>query len=127
MVRDNRFSMLLPVAQSVLTAIFGGLGLWQRSMILSRPFLEGQLLWDTTARFHVWPWPYKFAVILSMPAFVGGMLVSWLVSAFGLKISEVIQIALFFVLVPALWYWVGSRVGSELPSIVTDAPRIAFE
>jgi hypothetical protein len=48
-----------------------------------------QLLWDTMARFHIWPWPYKFAVILSMPAFVAGMLVSWLVSAFGLKISEI--------------------------------------
>ena len=34
-------------------------------------------MWDTTARFHVWPWPYKFAFVSNFPAFMAGSLLSW--------------------------------------------------
>jgi hypothetical protein len=57
MTRANRFRVLLPSAECLLAAVFGGVGHWQRSTILSRPwFSEGQTMWNSTARFHVWPW-----------------------------------------------------------------------
>ena len=49
-----KFRPLFPVVQSGLAALFGGWGLWERSAILNRVFtVDGQSLWDTTARFHV--------------------------------------------------------------------------
>jgi hypothetical protein len=78
MARKNQFRVLLPLAQCPLAAFFGGLGLWQRAAILSRPgFGEGSTLWDTTARYHVWPWPFKFAVVTNTPAFLTWALVGW--------------------------------------------------
>jgi len=70
MARETRFRTLLPVAQCALAALFGGVGLWQRSVILSRPFFGGEPLWNSTARFHVWPWPYEFAVVSNVPRFL---------------------------------------------------------
>ena len=49
----RRFRILLPAAECLLAALFGGVGLWQRFAILSRPwFSEGQTMWNTTARLH---------------------------------------------------------------------------
>jgi hypothetical protein len=71
MIRGLRFRTFLPIAECGFAALFGGLGLWQRSTILSRAgFGEGRTLWDSTARFHVWPWPFKFAVVMNTPAFL---------------------------------------------------------
>lgn len=99
-----RFRKLLPVAQCAVTAVFGGVGLWQRSQILNRPIWGNQTLWDTTARFHVYPWPLRFAALLNVPALMGGSLlasvgVSWV-------LPEVVSLAL----VPLFWFWVGSRL-----------------
>jgi len=105
-----RFRILLPVAQCGLAALFGGIGLWQRSAILSRPFFEGQTLWDSTARFHVWPWPYKFAVVSNMPAFMAGALLTWPIGAAWPQLPESVQIAPSLLFVSMLWYWVGSRL-----------------
>jgi hypothetical protein len=84
LARDRRFRLLLPITQCGLAAIFGGFGLWQRYAILNRPvFFEGQTLWNSTARFHVWPWPYKFAAIANIPAFLLGVLLSWFLNLRG--------------------------------------------
>ena len=81
MRKGSRFRMLLPAAETVLAGLFGGIGLWQRNQILDRPFLGGQPLWESTARFHVWPWPYKVAAISDLPAFLAGSLVSLPINA----------------------------------------------
>jgi hypothetical protein len=108
--RLNRFCTLLPIAQCALAAAFGGFGLWRRSTILNQPFFGDQTFWNSTARFHVWPWPYKFAVISNFPAFLLGLLPLWLLGFIRPRIPEYAANvpALFFVLL--LWYWVGSRL-----------------
>jgi len=107
-MQRNRFRVLLPVTQCVMAALFGGVGLWQRSAILSRPFLEGQTLWDTTARFHVWPWPYKFAAVVNMPAFLAGLLLSGPIGNRWVGLPEVALLAPSLLFVALLWYWVGA-------------------
>jgi hypothetical protein len=109
-LRLNRFCTLLPTTQCVLAAVLGGFGLWQRSTILSRSFFEDQTLWNSTARFHVWPWPYKFAVISNFPAFPLGLLPSWPLGFIWPGLPEYVANipVLFFVLL--LWSWVGSRL-----------------
>jgi hypothetical protein len=112
MARENRFRMILPVAQSGLAVLFGGFGLWKRSAILSRPFFEGQTLWNSTARFHVWPWPYKFAVVLNVPAVLMGLLLAWPIGTAWpeVSVSEYLAYMPSLLFVPILWYWVGSRL-----------------
>src|ERR1019366_6599273 len=77
MAQINQFRKILPFTQIGLAILFGGWGLWIRNAILSRPFVLGMNGWKSTARFHVWPWPFKFAVVLNLPAFLAGALVSW--------------------------------------------------
>lgn len=67
-------------------------------------------MWETTARFHVWPWPYKFAVITNVPAFLAGLLFSWPVETAWPSIPESVESLPSLLLVPILWYWVGSRL-----------------
>ena len=66
-------------------------------------------MWDTTARFHVWPWPYRFEVISNFPASMASSLLLWPVGLVWPKVPESVQAvpALLFVLI--LWYWVGWR------------------
>lgn len=109
MVRELRFRVVLPIVEAVIAALFGAIGLWQRSAILSHPFFEGQTMWDTTARFHVWPWPYKFAAILNLPAFFGGLLMTIPIGAIRPTLPEAVQIAPTLVFVWMLWHWIGSR------------------
>ena len=106
----NRFCTLLPTIQCVLAAALGGLGLWQRSTILSGPFLGDQTLWTSTARFHLWPWPYKFAVISNMPAVLLGLLPAWPLEVIWPGAPEFVANVLFLLFVPLLWFWVGSRL-----------------
>ena len=111
MARDRRFRLLLPITQCGLAAIFGGFGLWQRYAILNRPvFFEGQTLWNSTARFHVWPWPYKFAAIANIPAFLLGVLLSWPLELTWPSVPEYVANIPALLFVPLLWYWVGSRL-----------------
>jgi hypothetical protein len=108
MDRESRFRTLLPVVQSMLAAGFGGFGLRKRSAILSRPILEGQTLWDTTASLHVWPWPFKFAVISNLPAFLADAILSWPLGAMWPRLPEAAQLAPSLLFVLVLWYCVGS-------------------
>jgi len=126
MRKGIRFRMLLPAAETVLAGLFGGIGLWQRNQILDRPFLGGQTLWESTARFHVWPWPYKFAAISNMPAFIARGLVSLPINALWPKLPEALEFALSLVFVAMLWYWVGHRLdrtwsGASAESVLADA------
>ena len=101
-----QFRKLLPSIQVVLAVFFGGVGLWQRNSILSHSFLG----WNSTARFHVWPWPYKFAAISNMPALLVAALPSWPVGDLWPDLPETVQIAPVVPCVLLLWYWIGSRL-----------------
>lgn len=104
MVQENQFRRILPASQTVLAAFFGGLGLWQRNEILSHSLFG----WDSTARFHVWPWPFKFAAVVNMPAFLAGMLLAWPIGDRWPWLPESVLYVPLLLLVPILWYWIGS-------------------
>ena len=109
-MRTNKFRVLLPLVQCPLAALFGGLGLWQRSVILSRAgFFEGTTMWDTTARFHVWPWPYRFVVISNFPAHMASTLLLWPVGVVWPRVTESVEAVATLLFVLILWYWVGLR------------------
>ncbi|HYH01101.1 MAG TPA: hypothetical protein VD837_18390 [Terriglobales bacterium] len=114
MLCEIRFRFLLPIAQTFSAAIFGGVGLWQRHHILSQPWLGDQTMWETTARFHVWPWPFKFAVLTNVPAFLAGALVEWPIESVWSSIPEWIACLPSLAFVPLLWYWVGARFDAKL-------------
>jgi len=109
MVRIDQLRSILPISQTALALLLGGWGIWIRDSILSQSFL-GSTLWNSTARFHVWPWPYKFAVVLNMPAFLIGLLFAWPLNVLrpGLPESASLLPALLFV--PLLWYSIGSQL-----------------
>ena len=123
-MRRNQFRTILPMAQLASALVFGGIGLWRRSAILNQPLFEGQTLWDWTARFHVWPWPYKFAVIANMPSFLTGSLLSWPVSVVWPRASEFVDNLPSLLCVPILWFFIGSwvdkrwKIGNEKPWIM---------
>jgi hypothetical protein len=108
MAQGIQFRKILPIIQTALAVVLGGWGLWLRNSILSRPFLVGTTFWDSTARFHVWPWPFKFAAVLNMPAFLVGSLLSLPLGAIFPRLPELISIVPVLLLVPLLWYWIGS-------------------
>ena len=126
MAREIRFSSLLPAAQFCVAALFGGIGLWRRSAILSRPgFFEGQTMWNTTARFHVWPWPYKFAAVLNLPAFLLGLAPSWQLGIIWPSAPEYVATLPALLLVPLLWCGVGYRLDRRW-GIADGAPWIGL-
>ena len=103
-----QFQRLLPVVQCGLAALFGGWGLWERSANLSRVITaDGQTLWDSTARFHVWPWPFKFAVVTNAPAFLCWALLGWPISERWPKAPEVVMAAPTLLFIALLWWAVG--------------------
>ena len=101
---------VLPISQTVLAAILGGWGLWLRNSILSRPFWGDSTWWNTTARFHVWPWPFKFEAVVNMPAFLVGSLLSWPLDALHPGLPEWVSILPVLPCVTLLWYWIGLRL-----------------
>src|SRR5690348_12009333 len=107
MAREIHFRRVLPALHTAIAISFGGWGLWLRNSILSRPFW-GSNGWNTTAVFHVWPWPLKFAAILNMPAFLGGLVLCWPLSYLRPGLPEWISSLPSLLLVPVLWYAVGS-------------------
>ena len=109
MASKRLFRRILPASQVALAGLLGGWGLWQRNQILSHDYLFG-IGWNSTARFHVWPWPFKFAVVSNFPAFLAGSLLSWPVSIIWPKLSEPVGEVPSLLFVPILWYWVGSRL-----------------
>lgn len=110
MDQRTRFRTILPISQTALAIIFGGWGLWLRNSILSRPFWGDSTLWDSTARFHVWPWPFKFAAVLNMPAFLAGSLLSWPLDALRPGLPEWVSVLPMLPCVTLLWYWIGLRL-----------------
>jgi hypothetical protein len=120
----RRFRTILPALQVMLAALFGGCGLWQRNQILSHDYLFG-IVWNTTARFHIWPWPYKFAAVSNFPALFAGLLLTVPISAVRSTLSEAIQLAPTLLFVACLWRWVGKRLDRRWT--VTDwTPWIAI-
>lgn len=108
MIQRTQFRSVSPILQTVLAVFFGGRGLWLRNSILSRPFLGTYTGWDTTLRFHVWPWPLKFAVILNMPAFLAGGLLAWPREYLRPGLPEWVTALPVLLVIPLFWYWVGS-------------------
>src|SRR6185437_3291941 len=72
MLARFRLRLSIAITATAIAEAFAAVGLWQRHHILNQPFFMGMAMWESTARFHVWPWPFKFAAILALPAFVGG-------------------------------------------------------
>jgi len=105
MAQEAHFRKLLPIAQTLVAAVFGGWGLWLRDSIIGN-----SLGWNSTLRFHVWPWPFKFAAILNMPALIAGGLVSWPLDSLKPGLPESVSMLTTLLFVPLLWYWVGSCV-----------------
>ena len=114
MRKGIRFHILLPAAETVLAGLFGGIGLWQRNQILGRPFLGDQTLRESTARFHVWPWPYKFAAISNMPAFLAGGLVSLPINALWPELPEDVFLESIDLLIRQDHAWVPSAPEQSL-------------
>jgi hypothetical protein len=104
MAEGSQFRKRLPVAQTVLATFLGGWGLWLRNEILSHSWMG----WNSTARFHAWPWPLKFVAIVNMPAFLAGSLLSWPIYNLRLELPESVEALASLVFVPLLWYWIGS-------------------
>ncbi len=109
MARKYQFSALLPIIEFCIATAFGGVGLRQRYALLSRPLFQDQTLLDTTARFHIWPWPYKFAVIANLPAFFAGSITSAPLQLKWPAFPEYLEALFVLIFVPFLWYWIGRR------------------
>jgi hypothetical protein len=109
MINGPRFCKVLPLIYVVLATTFGGWGLSQRANILNQSWVGGTL-WDTTARFHVWPWPYKFAAVMNTPALLAGLLLSRPLSAVAPTSPERLQFAPTLPFVFVLWFFVGAQL-----------------
>jgi hypothetical protein len=120
MVQGAQFRKVLPVLQTALAVFFGGWGLWLRNSVLSRPFWGSSTGWDSTLRFHFWPWPFKFAAILNMPAFLAGLILSWPLDYLRPGLPEWVSTLLVLLFIPLLWYWVGSWSDK---SVISDKNR----
>lgn len=103
------FRLLLPILQTLLGAAFGGVGLWQRHQILNQRLWGNETLWHSTAAFHVWPWPYKFALITNVPAFLFAALVDWPLQSVWPNLPDAIGWMLCLCFIALVWYHVGSR------------------
>ena len=109
MSQPLQFRRVLPVLQTCMAIFFGGWGLWLRNSILSQPFF-GSTGWNSTARFHVWPWQFKFAAILNFPAVLAGVLLSLPLDFLRPGLPEWIANIPALLLIPFLWYLLGSRM-----------------
>lgn len=101
-----QFRRVLPVIQTAIAALFGGWGLWLRNAALSTRFFDSAL-WDSTAAFHVWPWSYRFAAILNLPAIFLGLLVSAPIGLTRPQAPEWVFYLPSLLTVPLLWYFLG--------------------
>jgi hypothetical protein len=104
---QSQFRKLLPVLQTSLAILFGGWGLWIRNSVVSQPFW-GSDGWHSTARFHVWPWPLKFAAILNLPALPVGGPLSWPLEYLRPGLPEWVSYIPVLLLIPVFWCWLGS-------------------
>jgi hypothetical protein len=95
---------VLPISQTLLAVAFGGWGLWERFTFINDSWLG----WNSTLRFRVWPWPFKFAVVQNIPAFLIGLLLSWPIDSFEPGLPEWVSLLPSLLLVPLLWYLIGA-------------------
>ena len=110
MRRPKQFRIILPALQIALALFVGGWGEWLRYSVLNHPFFGGTF-WDSTARFHVWPLPLKFTLVLNLPVLVGGALLSVPLDAVHLPAPpEWLSCLTMLPFVALFWYWIGSRV-----------------
>jgi hypothetical protein len=116
MLPHFRFRLLVAVSGTAIAEAFGAVGLWQRSRILSQPLLSATL-WDSTARFHVWPWPFKFAAIWALPAFISGSIVMIPVRLLLTTLPEAAELVPTGASALILWFWVASRLEGYSPAI----------
>ena len=114
MTRQIHFRKMLPVLQTAVAVAFGGWVLWLRNSILNRPFLGSTMGWNSTAAFHVWPWPFRFAAIVNMPSFLAGGLLAWPLGSVRPGLPEWVSTLPVLLLVPLLWYLVGAWVDRNL-------------
>lgn len=116
MAQVKQFRLLLPALQVALAISFGGWGEWLRVSLLNKPFWGSSTWWDTTARFHVWPWPLKFAIVMNLPVLVGGALISVPLDAFHLPAApEWLSYVMMLPFVALFWYWIGIRLDRARP------------
>lgn len=115
MVHETHFRRVLPALQTALAISFGGWGLWQRNAILNRPFW-GSTGWHSTAVFHVWPWPLKFATILNLPALIVAAILSWPIGRFGPAVPKWLSYVPVLLVIPFFWYWFGSLLDKRVNS-----------
>jgi hypothetical protein len=123
----TQFRKLLPVSQTVLATICGGWGLWLRNSVLSRPFWGNSTGWDSTLRFHYRPWPFKFAAILNMPAFLASGLLSAPLDYFRPGLPEWVSALPVLLIIPLLWYLVGAWADKNInfgKSVNTERERL---
>jgi hypothetical protein len=117
LVHFFRFRLLTATAAMIIAEGFGAVGLWERNHILSQPFFMGAPLWESTARFHVWPWPYKLAAIWALPAFIGSSIVMVPIRLLLPALPEAAELLPAGAFVLLLWYWVASRLERYSPAI----------
>jgi len=111
-----QFRLSVAVGATAITEGFGAVGLWQRNQILRQPFFMGATGWESTLRFHVWPWPIKFAAIWALPAFIGGSVVMIPVRLLFEALPETAELLPTGALALLLWYWVASRLEKYSPT-----------
>jgi hypothetical protein len=58
----------------------------------------------------VWPWPFKFAVVLNIPALIGGALLGWSLETLHLDLPEWALYLPALLCVALLWHWIGLRL-----------------
>jgi len=102
--------MMLCLAALAIAVGLGGTGTYIRHTVLSQPFLEGQTLMETTARYHVWPWPLKLAILVNLPAFMVADLVSMPLAILSKRLATYLSTTLRLVLVVLLWLKIGKRL-----------------
>lgn len=102
MTSETKLRSILPISQSLLAATFGSWGEWARITSLNNSWLG----WNSSERFHTWPWPLKFAVIQNMPAFLVGLFLSWPLGSSMPGLPEWVQQLPTLLLVPVLWYFI---------------------
>jgi hypothetical protein len=121
MKQEPYFRKLLPAIQTLIAAVFGGWGLFLRDSMI-----RNALGWNSTLRFHIWPWPFKFAAILNMPALLAGILASWPLDSLRPGLPEWVSISPTLLFVLMLWYCIGSWADKlERPAPVGNT-RLAF-
>jgi hypothetical protein len=103
-VPSIRFAKILPIAQLTLAILLVSWGLWQRYLILES---AGEWGWNSTARYHVWPFPLKAAVVLNTPAFLVAALFAAAVSQISPEGGDYNLAIVWAILI----WWMWRRIG----------------